>query len=110
MKFIFKSGSSTRGDSYQASTHLINANFIESIELCVSQFSKNKNPKLYYRLKMVSGSRNSFHIEDSEEIEELESWLLESGITSEQIEELKRSLLCGGFGGDPYATKHDHTR
>ncbi|MBO1349752.1 MAG: hypothetical protein EBE86_021310 [Hormoscilla sp. GUM202] len=85
MKFIFKSRSSSY-ESYSRRiiptnrdySALINVNFIESIK----RYSRGD-----YTLKMVSGEY--FTIEDSEDIKELESLLLEYGITSEQIEKLK---------------------
>ncbi|MBC6477172.1 MAG: hypothetical protein GDA56_04660 [Hormoscilla sp. GM7CHS1pb] len=84
MKFIFKSGVRrttriNRSNRYYSA--LINVNYIESIT--GSFLNGNKT----YTLKMVSGEY--FTIEDSEDIKELESLLLESGITSEQIEKLK---------------------
>lgn len=85
MKFIFKSNSAVGGD-----VTFINVNSIESISLFVAYNHVSKEPKFYYRLNMVS---QYYHdIREETDIKKVESLLLESGITSDLIEELKRRI------------------
>lgn len=85
MKFIFKSNSALRGDFT-----FINVNYIESIMLFVTYNHGRKEPLFYYRLNMVS--ENYHEIREETDIKEVESLLLESGISSAKIEELKRRM------------------
>lgn len=97
MKFIVKSDEADKGK-----VSFINANSIESIVLNVKslQSIKQINGKrtreteliFYYSLRMISEGIQRFFITDETDIKEVESLLLESGITSEKIEGLKRRV------------------